>query len=202
MEMKSILVEFIQKYASVSDEQAGVLADYALATWQPLPDEVKYLHIAFKPAKGNTILGRVMAAICKNPMIANQLSTHLCLLSELDSQYPATLIIEENYPRSEDMVMLLKSGWGRYMSIIRMVTGPEGNACPKNYITHGYKIILGGLHLVGHSVFSRCIRVELDQVRDVIPVIVLDDVQFSKDAAQIGVILDAMYGIDDDGVAV
>lgn len=197
--MKDILIEFIKRYAPVDDEQAGILADYALATWHPLPDEVMYLHITGDRGTGKTILGRVMAAICKNPMIDNGFSP-VGLLTALDMRYPATLIIDDANVKSNDLRTLLECGWGKYISITRMIETEKGAFYPEVYKTHGYKIILSHQPFNNPSIERRCIRVNLNSRKhDFISQIVFDEKQFASDASAMAVMLSAMYELDDDG---
>lgn len=188
--MKEILVDFIRKYAPVSDEQAGVLADYALATWQPLPREIKYLHITGDHGTGKTILGRVMTAVCKNPLVAQGLS-YSAMLDQLDSVHPTTLIIQEGDVHNLELRELLEFSFSENHSIIQMCQREDGSVFPRFYKVHGYKIIISRLPFSQPAIASRCIRVELRASQEKS---IIDFTDFGNESAQIGVILEAVYG--------
>jgi hypothetical protein len=160
--MKAKVMKFIKKYAPVDDEQAGVLADYALATWQPLPDQVKYLHISGGPEFGKTIVGLVMEAICQYPLVADGQCTYSSLLSELDSHSPVTLIVNEGAIPQSDLFNLLAFGWHKLYGICRMVKTETGLGL-KSHNAFGYKVILDDLPFSDPGLVSKCIRVDLVQ---------------------------------------
>ncbi len=187
--MKEILFDFIKKYAPVSDEQAGVLADYALSTWQPLPTEVKYMHITGGPGTGKTITGKVMAAVCKNPLWMEGFESQSDRLSVLDSLYPTTCIIEKDELMMGELEYILKNGYEKSTSVMQIkVKGGEWVLV--SYRIYGHKIILGGMTFANPAIESRCIRVHLIP-RDFVPTISIYNNLFRDDSAQMKVILEA-----------
>lgn len=159
--MKSKLIKFIKKYSLVTDEQANILADYALATWQPVPSEVRYLHITSDSKSGNSIVGRVMENICQYPLVADGQCTYLSLRNELNTLSPVTLIVKEGALPRIELRQLLEFGWHKNYSIIEMVEAGEG-VVPTVYKVHGYKIILGELPFFDPGILTRCIPVALE----------------------------------------
>lgn len=190
--MKEILVDFIKKYAPVSDEQAGALADYALSTWQPLPRQVKYLHITGKSGAGKTTLGRVMRAICKNSFSLCGFSSHIGRLYALDMMSPCTLIIEEGDIDDGELQVILQQGYEDTSRIAAMhqVSDSSAELEPAICNVFGHKVIISRNPFQHPAIQSKCIEIELGgNRRDV-----LDFSDFGNDVAQIQVILRAVYG--------
>jgi len=158
--MKNKLIQFIKQYAPVEDEQAGILADYALATWQPLPREVKYLHITGGPRTGKTTIGRVMAAVCKTPLLLTGFESQSALFDVLNSLYPATCIIEEDELMMGELEFILKNGYEEG-KLVMQIKVKDGEWVPVTYKIFGHKIILGGITFANPAIESRCIRISL-----------------------------------------
>ena len=160
--MKAEVMKFIKKYAPVDNEQASVLADYALATWQPLPDRVKYLHITGERGSGKTIVRQVMEAICQYPLVADGQCSYSFLLNQLDSLSPVTLIVEEGAIQPSELFNLLAFGWHKLYGICQMVRTETGLGL-KSYNAFGYKVILDDLPFSDPGLVSKCIQVSLVQ---------------------------------------
>lgn len=95
IEIKKHVREFVHKYLDVTAEEEHIIVDYALDTWQPLPNQVKYLQFIGESGVGKTRALKVMEYICCNPIVARGTSSPLSVAMMIHQSPPATLILDE-----------------------------------------------------------------------------------------------------------
>lgn len=157
------LKEFIDTYVEVTDEQAYVMADYAISTWLPLPDNVPYLHFVGEKSSGKTQALKVMSAICKRPLFFTGNSTPAALIRLLDNA--RTLIMDDASPldfQEHDEF------YGRIRSIVRVGSMRQtstiismNEANPQGYSVFGYKIFASHKVFQDPSLASRCLTIKM-----------------------------------------
>lgn len=157
--MKDQIVEFIQKHTVANKEEAAFIADYAIATWRPLPPIVKYLRI-FDEKSRNTRWATVMASICRKPLVQlGTFSSHDALLYSIRKHQPTTLILDMDIPRREikRLIPVLQAGAEPDRALITMYS--EQAVVTKCF---GYKVLLGGISFSNHpGINSRCLSVRI-----------------------------------------
>lgn len=187
---KRKVMDFVHKYLEVNDAAEEVIAEYALKTWQPLEDTVKYLHFLGRPGTGKTRAGQVMEAICKNSFnTAPYIIDSLTLLKVMNDKYPCTLILDmSEWFAADEVEKILRVGNMRYANIIKMQEGKV----PETFRIFGYKVILSPRAFRDSAIQARCITIELNHLtRTDIPIALGEG--FKNDCDDIQRFLSVLY---------
>ena len=188
LEIKEQVQNFIHKYLDVSPEVEAVIADYALQTWQPLPNVVKYLRFLGNYATGKTRAGAVMAAICKNAVKVSGYSPS-ALMVTMDEKGIVPIFDDVDFDR--DIKTILIAGNMKNQKIFKMMEH-EGKNIPVSFYVFGYKVILSRKSFRDGALEARCITVKMTGTdRNDIPRVL--DGDFEKDSAEIQQALNAFY---------
>lgn len=187
-EIKEQVQNFIHKYLDVSPEAEAAIADYALQTWQPLPNQVKYLRFLGNYSTGKTTAGAVMAAICKNAVKVSGYSP-AALMVTMDEKGIVPIFDDVDF--DGDIKAILISGNMKNQKIFKMMEH-EGKHVPVSFDVFGYKVICSRTPFRDVTLEARCITVNMISTdRNDIPRVL--DVDFEKDSAEIQQALNAFY---------
>ena len=190
-EIKEQVQNFIHKYLDVSPEAEAVIADYALQTWRPLPNLVKYLQFIGDYSTGRTRAGAVMAAICRNAFKTSVNASSSSLVAIIDERGACVPIFDETDSMNDEVSVILKVGSMKDQKIIKMMEH-EGKYVPVSFDVFGYKVILSRKPFRDVALEARCITVKMTGTdRNDIPRVLNGD--FEKDSAEIQQALSAFY---------
>src|SRR3990172_5836139 len=159
-EIKEQVQAFVHRYLEVNPEEKAVIVDYALRTWQPLPQSVKYLQFIGVVATGKTRAAMVMYAICKNPLYPAGHMSPRALVSMMDEKYPCTLILDE-FDSLNHLVTgkVLEFGDEGGKRLTRSIKQDNGTFEVKMFQTFGYKVLCSYAKFKNPAIQSRCIPV-------------------------------------------
>jgi hypothetical protein len=191
-ELKEKVQNFIHKYLDVSAEAEAAIADYALKTWQPLPNDVPYLRFLGDHATGKTRAGAVMAAICKNAVKVSGYSPD-ALMVTMDEKGIVPIFDDVYFDVYFHRVIraILINGSTRNQKIVKMMER-NGKLVPVCFDIFGYKVILSRTSFREVSLEARCFTVNMTRTdRNDIPYVLNED--FEKDSAEIQQALSAFY---------
>lgn len=149
---------FIHKYLDVSEEAEGIILDYARKTWEPLPNEVKYLHFIGGEGSGKSRACAVMAAICRSPIKANDFLTSTGLFAVMSQNYPCTLIVDE--AEIFHAKHALSSGFDIGHRVMQS-TEVEEKVVVVSFNLFGYKVIASQKRFTDNAIQARCIPIEM-----------------------------------------
>ena len=192
--------EFIHKYLQVSEKDEATIVEYALKTWQPLEDRLKYLHFIGGVASGKTRSGHVMEAICKNAFRISGVATKMALLVKMDMDHPVLIIDEANLLFSDDneemmniFSKILKYGASKSQQIIKIMEAPDEKLYSIPFNVFGHKVLISRERFHDNAIESRCILIKLKpNTRTDIPLNLGRD--FLKEKNEIQSLLENYFG--------
>lgn len=181
-EIKEKVQAFIHKYLEVTEAAESVIADYALQTWQPLGNSLKYLQFIGEPGTGKTRAGEVMASICSNPLKSSDFAhPSVSFIRLLDDQHPCTFIIDDmqTHTHKGEFATILNAGSS---STKRIAT--TTNDGTRIFDCFGHKVLLCRSEFKDPAIQSQCISIWLHPLtRNDIPVVL--DETFEADSLDI-----------------
>ncbi len=164
--VKCLVKDFIHQYLDARDAVDDVLAEYAIQTWLPPGESVKYLHIKGRPGTGKTRAGLVMEAICwKSTWLKGCESPFGYMKAMQTSQidHPSTLIFDDiDFSNDFNYAPTLYAGSTRHERLIRMQENSDDSGfAPVVFNVFGPKIILWDGEFLSPSLRTKCIVVRL-----------------------------------------